>query len=104
MFLAVDEAFPPSFLQPKTDEDIYARLGQTIPRPSLPEELVLTDESFNTRIKEFEKTAVLFYLSCKKPANSECKGRNFVFLCSRVSGEQDAVTPSDGCLGTAGQE
>ena len=59
--------FPPSLLESKnSDPDIYARLGRTMPPPSLPGELVLTDENFKERIKKAEKTAVLFYLSCKR--------------------------------------
>ena len=53
-----------SLLQAKKDWDIYARLGRLMSQPELPEELVLTDENFEERIKAFEKTAVLFYLSC----------------------------------------
>ena len=47
------------------DTDIYARLGHTLPRPSLPQDLVLTDENFEKRIMNFEKTAVLFYVYCE---------------------------------------
>lgn len=35
-------------------------------QPVLPQQAVLTDENFEERIKESEKTVVLFYIRCKK--------------------------------------
>lgn len=103
-FFAEDrfEAFIPGLLvEPKKDEDIYSQLGRTMPHPLLPREVVLTDENFDERIKESEKTVVLFYISCKKLADK--KKLNIVpSLSLRVGGKQSAATSFDGCLGAAG--
>ena len=45
--------------------DVYGLLARTIPDPSPIKELVLTSDNFDERILKFERTAVLFHLSCK---------------------------------------
>ena len=54
-----------SLAEPAVEEDVYAQLGRTMLHPSLPKELVLTDQNFEDRIMAADKTAVLFYLSCE---------------------------------------
>ena len=49
----------------RPDGDIYRELGSSIPAPSLPSELVLTDKNFREKISSSERTLVLFYLHCE---------------------------------------
>lgn len=73
-----------------------------MPEPLLPREVVLTDENFEERIKESEKTVVLFYISCKKSARQKTTTTPQFTPTLRVSGEQSAVASLDGRLGAAG--
>ncbi len=52
---------PPSLME----DDTYGILARTLPLSGLPTELVLTADIFETRLQEFDKTAVLFYLGCE---------------------------------------
>lgn len=52
-------------LNSKKDDDVYGKLSQTLPLPSLPDHLILTADNLDQRIRQAEKTAVVFYLGCE---------------------------------------
>ena len=91
--------------QSLSEDDIYGKMARTLPRPVVPEELILTSDNFDDRIKRFEKTAILFYLSCK----SDFKILSFEMpythnFTVRVCGEQDTTPSLSSCLGTSRQK
>jgi len=43
---------------------VYGHIANSLPFLTLPDNLVLTSENFEKRIKSYKKTAVMFYMTC----------------------------------------
>lgn len=54
-----------NFLRSKKDDDVYGMPSQTMPLPSLPDQLVFTGDNFGQKIRQAEKVAVVFYIGCE---------------------------------------
>ena len=65
MFADADKLLRDLSLEGNFEHDMYGRIVQTLPPASLPEELVLTSENFAERVGKYDRTAVMFYMSCK---------------------------------------
>jgi len=98
--------YPPSIDLGEKDDDIYGLLGNSFPPLTLPTELILTDDNFDERIMQFDKTAVVFYLGCElltKTLASE-KLIHVHATCNRVSRIQAHSPSLDGCFRETGQK
>ncbi len=47
------------------EHDVYGKIAHTLPFLKIPNSLTLTSDNFAERIKEHDRTVVMFYMQCK---------------------------------------